>query len=227
MSGSNTAFQSPAATLSNMASQPRDADASTHRPAMASLSRCMEARLCADFSDVRVHTGADAQRSAQELGARAYTSGTHVVLGDGSGDRHTLARELTHVTNSVRVLSRAPTTATDCASATPRTVSSGPGEDNAHPCPPPPGHRRRPRRGADHRHTPVSRTAQQLTERIAAALAPDHPHSRLRLSRVPGSTPTHPRDGGGRRACHHGRRTGPRTRRRGASREPGFSGGWQ
>ncbi|MCQ4045113.1 DUF4157 domain-containing protein [Streptomyces rubrisoli] len=57
----------------------------------------MEGRLGADFSDVRVHTGADAQRSAQELGARAYTSGNHVVLGDGGGDRHTLAHELTHV----------------------------------------------------------------------------------------------------------------------------------
>jgi hypothetical protein len=57
----------------------------------------MESRLGADFSDVRLHTGASAQRSAAEIGARAYTSGSHVVIGEGGGDRHTLAHELTHV----------------------------------------------------------------------------------------------------------------------------------
>ncbi len=57
----------------------------------------MEARLGADFSDVRLHTGPAAQRSAAEIGARAYTSGNHVVIGAGGGDRHTLAHELTHV----------------------------------------------------------------------------------------------------------------------------------
>lgn len=41
----------------------------------------MEARLGADFSDVRLHTGPTAQRSAAEVGARAYTSGSHVVIG--------------------------------------------------------------------------------------------------------------------------------------------------
>ncbi|MFJ3134781.1 DUF4157 domain-containing protein [Streptomyces sp. NPDC086843] len=57
----------------------------------------MEARLGADFSDVRMHTGTAAQRSAAEVGARAYTSGNHVVIGAGGADRHTLAHELTHV----------------------------------------------------------------------------------------------------------------------------------
>ncbi|MEU9270168.1 DUF4157 domain-containing protein [Streptomyces sp. NPDC048251] len=57
----------------------------------------MEARLGADFSDVRLHTGPTAQRSAAEVRARAYTSGSHVVLGAGGTDRHTLAHELTHV----------------------------------------------------------------------------------------------------------------------------------
>ncbi|MFJ5094685.1 DUF4157 domain-containing protein [Streptomyces sp. NPDC088557] len=57
----------------------------------------MEGRLGADFSDVRVHEGAAAQRSAAEIGARAYTSGSHVVIGSGGGDKHTLAHELTHV----------------------------------------------------------------------------------------------------------------------------------
>ncbi|MGZ0235642.1 eCIS core domain-containing protein [Streptomyces sp. CPS1] len=57
----------------------------------------MEARLGADFSDVRIHTGSAARDSAAEIGARAYTSREHVVLGDGCGDKHTLAHELTHV----------------------------------------------------------------------------------------------------------------------------------
>ncbi|MEV0081761.1 DUF4157 domain-containing protein [Saccharopolyspora sp. NPDC050642] len=57
----------------------------------------MESRLGADFSDVRLHTGPAAQRSAAEIGARAYTSGNHVVIGEGGTDEHTLAHELTHV----------------------------------------------------------------------------------------------------------------------------------
>ncbi|MFD3662732.1 DUF4157 domain-containing protein [Streptomyces sp. NPDC058659] len=57
----------------------------------------MESRLGADFSDVRVHNDSAARASAAEVGARAYTSGNHIVIGDGGGDRHTLAHELTHV----------------------------------------------------------------------------------------------------------------------------------
>ncbi|MEU4268094.1 DUF4157 domain-containing protein [Streptomyces sp. NPDC026092] len=57
----------------------------------------MESRLGADFSDVRLHTGGAAKASAAEVGARAYTSGNHVVIGEGGGDAHTLAHELTHV----------------------------------------------------------------------------------------------------------------------------------
>ncbi len=57
----------------------------------------MEARLGADFSDVRFHDDAAAKASAADIGARAYTSGNHVVIGDGGGDKHTLAHELTHV----------------------------------------------------------------------------------------------------------------------------------
>ncbi|MFI6048658.1 DUF4157 domain-containing protein [Streptomyces violascens] len=57
----------------------------------------MEARLGADFSDVRVHNDSTAKASAAEVGARAYTSGSHVVIGEGGADNHTLAHELTHV----------------------------------------------------------------------------------------------------------------------------------
>ncbi|GAB2803871.1 hypothetical protein GCM10027073_40520 [Streptomyces chlorus] len=63
----------------------------------APLRTEMEARLGADFNDVRLHTDAVAQRSAAEVGARAYTSGSHVVIGRDGADKHTLAHELTHV----------------------------------------------------------------------------------------------------------------------------------
>nr|WP_093851405.1 DUF4157 domain-containing protein [Streptomyces pini] len=70
---------------------------SAGKPLAAPVRRDMEARFGTDFSDVRLHTGATAARSARAIGARAYTSGSHVVIGDGGGDQHTLAHELTHV----------------------------------------------------------------------------------------------------------------------------------
>ncbi|WP_455681777.1 eCIS core domain-containing protein [Streptomyces violascens] len=62
----------------------------------------MESRLGADFSDVRIHSDSAAKASAAEVGARAYTSGSHVVIGNGGGDRRTLAHELTHVVQQRR-----------------------------------------------------------------------------------------------------------------------------
>ncbi|MFD8753272.1 DUF4157 domain-containing protein [Kitasatospora sp. NPDC059577] len=67
------------------------------RPLEAAVRSEMEGRMGADFSAVRIHDDSAAQASAAEVGARAYTSGNHVVIGAGGGDRHTLAHELTHV----------------------------------------------------------------------------------------------------------------------------------
>ncbi|WP_411079739.1 DUF4157 domain-containing protein [Streptomyces sp. cmx-18-6] len=72
------------------------------RPLATPVRADMEARLGADFSDVRLHTGTAAQASATEIGARAYTSGHHVVIGKGGDDPHTLAHELTHVVQQRR-----------------------------------------------------------------------------------------------------------------------------
>ncbi|MFD6150492.1 DUF4157 domain-containing protein [Streptomyces sp. NPDC060243] len=66
-------------------------------PLPSPVRQDMESRLGADFADVRLHTDEAARTSAAEVGARAYTSGNHVVLGAGGGDHHTLAHELTHV----------------------------------------------------------------------------------------------------------------------------------
>lgn len=61
------------------------------------------ARLGADFSHVRIHTGPDAERSAAALSAHAYTVGNHIVFnrdrfqpGEATG-RRLLAHELVHV----------------------------------------------------------------------------------------------------------------------------------
>ncbi|MFE3525139.1 DUF4157 domain-containing protein [Streptomyces sp. NPDC059161] len=70
---------------------------SSGRPLDAATRTDMESRLGADFSDVRIHNDSAAKASAAEVGARAYTSGSHVVIGDGGADKHTLAHELTHV----------------------------------------------------------------------------------------------------------------------------------
>ncbi|MEV7598765.1 DUF4157 domain-containing protein [Kitasatospora sp. NPDC089797] len=67
------------------------------RPLDTATRTDMEARLGADFSDVRVHDDTAARASAAEVGARAYTSGSHIVIGAGGADKHTLAHELTHV----------------------------------------------------------------------------------------------------------------------------------
>lgn len=63
----------------------------------------MEAAFGADFSSVRIHTGGEADSSAKQLGAHAYTVGEDVVFANGryepdtpTGQR-TLAHELTHV----------------------------------------------------------------------------------------------------------------------------------
>ncbi len=63
----------------------------------------MERRFGHSFAGVRVHADARAQDSARAIGARAYTVGSHIVLGggrldpNGADDRRLLAHELTHV----------------------------------------------------------------------------------------------------------------------------------
>jgi hypothetical protein len=62
----------------------------------------MGARFGQDFSDVRVHTGPQPERSARDIDARAYTRGRHIVFGAGEfapdtqPGRRLLAHELAH-----------------------------------------------------------------------------------------------------------------------------------
>jgi hypothetical protein len=60
-------------------------------------------RAMRDFSQVRVHVGTQAAESARQVGALAYTAGSHIVFGDGQYEASTsrgkrlLAHELSHV----------------------------------------------------------------------------------------------------------------------------------
>lgn len=72
-------------------------------PLPASLRRELEERFGHDFGAVRVHRDAEAAQSAARLHARAYTSGSHVVLGStprawtSPATRALLSHELAHV----------------------------------------------------------------------------------------------------------------------------------
>ena len=63
----------------------------------------MESRFGQDFADVRIHRGANAEASAGDLNAIAYTTGSHIVFGPGAYQpqapegRRLLAHELSHV----------------------------------------------------------------------------------------------------------------------------------
>jgi|GEM_PF-3291512 len=50
-----------------------------------------------DISNIQAHLGGAANEANQAMGADAYASGNHVVLGEGGKDLHTQAHEATHV----------------------------------------------------------------------------------------------------------------------------------
>lgn len=58
-----------------------------------------ESAFQSGFGDVRLHTGPEAEESAAEVHAHAYTFGSHIVLGPGrnAGERPLIAHELAHV----------------------------------------------------------------------------------------------------------------------------------
>ncbi|MFJ3902926.1 DUF4157 domain-containing protein [Streptomyces sp. NPDC090025] len=182
------------------------------QPLDASLRSEMEGRLGADFSDVRVHTGSTAQRSADELGARAYTSGNHVVLPDGGRDKHTLAHELTHVIQQ----RQGPVSGTDsgdglrvsdpadrferAAEANARRVMSGPAvQRSADGCGPGGDHAGHDHAGHDHGSGPGSGHGQgvvqrkgheELTSTLPAATAPaGRPSGGLAAATAPAGRP--------------------------------------
>lgn len=77
--------------------------ANTGRPLEPALQQDMSQRFGHDFSRVRVHSGAEAEQSARDVNAHAYTVGYNIAFGasqfaPGTNEgRSLLAHELTHV----------------------------------------------------------------------------------------------------------------------------------
>jgi hypothetical protein len=90
------------------------------RPLDKATRAFFEARLGQDLSDVRVHTGSEAARSARAINAQAYTAGKDVVFGSGqyspdsTRGRRLLAHELAHVVqpSALGIVRRAPSDGT-------------------------------------------------------------------------------------------------------------------
>jgi hypothetical protein len=88
----------------------------------------MEERFGVDFSRVRIHSGDVAARSADEVGARAYTVGHRIVFGAGEWrpgtdeGRRLLAHELHHVVQQVPVTQRPAAVGGNRSSASPGTA---------------------------------------------------------------------------------------------------------
>ena len=73
------------------------------RPLQAPIRAIMEPYFRRDFANVQVHKGSQAEASAADVNALAYTVGEHVVFGRGQYDpsstagQRLIAHELTHV----------------------------------------------------------------------------------------------------------------------------------
>jgi hypothetical protein len=73
------------------------------RPLAEPTRSTFESRFGRDFSDVRVHTGPEADAAARSIDAEAFTHGSDIVFARGNyrpnsaGGRRLLAHELTHV----------------------------------------------------------------------------------------------------------------------------------
>ncbi|MEU0900361.1 eCIS core domain-containing protein [Streptomyces massasporeus] len=74
-----------------------DAVGSPGRPLEGRILQRAEQAYGMDFGHVRVHSGPVAQRSAEALGALAYTTGSHIVLGGNRVSDEVMYEEVDHV----------------------------------------------------------------------------------------------------------------------------------
>lgn len=78
-----------------------------------STKKEMESGFGSDFSNVKIHTDANAVQMSQELGAQAFTTGNDVYFNDGKYNpdsregKHLLAHELTHTIQQTGALQKA------------------------------------------------------------------------------------------------------------------------
>jgi hypothetical protein len=92
------------------------------RPLDSDSRSFFEPRLGLDLGHVRVHNDNRAADSARSVGARAYTVGSHIVLGPNEGGHRLLAHELVHVVQQTG--DTEPSIARDVAPATPSDASA-------------------------------------------------------------------------------------------------------
>lgn len=77
--------------------------AGSGKPLDSNTREFMESRFGQNFSQVRIHQGSSAEKSAKDVNAHAYTLGNNIVFGAGQFNPHSqtgkclLAHELTHV----------------------------------------------------------------------------------------------------------------------------------
>ncbi|MBB5503101.1 DUF4157 domain-containing protein [Paraburkholderia sp. MM5384-R2] len=99
----------------------RQATQSAGRPLDDALEARFAAHLQTDLSDVRIHTGEQASRSAEGIEAQAYTVGQDIVFGvgqyrpDSADGQHLLAHELAHVAQPDGPRTRAVSQPTDAS----------------------------------------------------------------------------------------------------------------
>jgi len=111
------------------------------QPLDSSTRAFFEPRFGTDFSQVRVHTGSQAEASARAVNALAYTVGRDVVFGTGHyapgtpGGQRLLAHELTHVLQQGRKteMEAAETRSVPESPTIGRTVFPGPSKADGHP----------------------------------------------------------------------------------------------
>jgi len=82
----------------------RVAQPGSGRPLPAQVRAFMEPRFGKDFSDVRLHDGAEDRAAARRIGARAFTHRQHIWMGPGETveNRRLMAHELTHVVQQTK-----------------------------------------------------------------------------------------------------------------------------
>lgn len=93
----------PAIAPPRQSTQVRQALGRKGEPLSTSEAAFFEPRFQRNLSEVRIHTGAEAEASARTLRAKAYTVGNNIFFGAGHFNpgtrdgRHLMAHELTHV----------------------------------------------------------------------------------------------------------------------------------
>ncbi len=108
-------------------------------PLDAATQAEMEARFGHSFDRVRVHTDAEAARSAKAIQAHAYTFESHIVMGAGRFQPHTeagrplMAHELTHVVQQADTFGPASSMSDPGDPAVSRQVSESSASSSAPP----------------------------------------------------------------------------------------------